>query len=293
MYKIAVLLTSFNRKQNTLDCIKSIYDQTAFQENEISIFLTIDGSTDGTTEAMKELFPDVNLFFGDGNLFWAGGMRFCYENAIKIKNDFDFILLLNDDTTLFPTAFEKLLKDYQSLDSNESILVGCTQGKNARLENDFTYGGKILLNNYDSTSKFILPNNKSPQICDLGNANIMLIPAITIKKIGFLSERFTHGIADYEYTLRAKKQGIKSFISSNFLGICHIGDNQVKNWKNSKTSTLKERLNYLHSPKGLAYKEYLFYIKTYFPYYFIHAWIFLWLKTLFPILWDTLKSGKK
>jgi GT2 family glycosyltransferase len=289
MNKLAILLTSFNRKENTLACIQSIYTQIN-PKFEYKIFLTIDGSTDGTEDAVKEQFPDVNLFFGDGNLFWAGGMRYCYENSKEIDSKFDYYLLLNDDTVLFNNAFEELFSDFDRLPSKESIMVGSTQGQNARLENNFTYGGKILLNNYNANAKFVLPNGESPQICHLGNANIMLVPAITIQKIGFLSDKFTHGIADYEYTLRARKYGISSYITSNFLGTCHIGDNQVKNWKNSSNSTLKERINYLYSPKGLAYKEYLFYIRTYFPIYFLHAWSFLWLKTFFPIIWDKLKK---
>lgn len=290
MHKIAILLTSYNRKENTLACIKSIYDQNNQLGNHFSIFLTIDGSTDGTAEAVKEQFPEVILFYGDGNLFWSGGMRFCYENTLNSETKFDSFLLLNDDTVLFPNALDELVNDLHSVNSPQSIIVGSTQGKNARLANDFTYGGKILLNNYNANAKFVLPNGESPQICHLGNANIMLIPAVTIQKIGFLSAKFTHGIADYEYTLRARKHGIPSYITSNFLGICHIGDNQVKNWKNSSNSTLKERINYLYSPKGLAYKEYIFYIKTYFPVYFIHAWSLLWLKTFFPFIWEKLKK---
>lgn len=290
MSEIAILLTSFNRRENTLACIKSIYDQTNPLGDNFSIFLTIDGSTDGTAEAVNEQFPEVNLFYGDGSLFWAGGMRFCYENALKKKHTFDFFLLLNDDTILFPEAMNGLLNDYKSLSSKGSILVGSTQGNNARLENNFTYGGKILLNKYNAASKFLLPNGSKPQICHLGNANIMLIPTVTIQKIGFLSDKFTHGIADYEYTLRARKHNITSYITSNFSGTCHIGDNQIYNWKNSKNSTLKERITFLYSPKGLAYKEYMFYIKTYFPLYYIHAWSFLWLKTFFPIIWDKLKK---
>ncbi len=289
MNKLAVLITSFNRKENTLACIQSIYDQVN-PNVEYKIFLTIDGSTDGTHTAVEATFPEVQLFFGDGNLFWAGGMRFCFDRIKQSGGEFDYYLLLNDDTVLFNNAFNGLLKDFQSLPSKESIIVGSTQGKNARLENNFTYGGKILLNKYNSKSKFVLPNKKTPQICHLGNANIMLIPNLVIKRIGFLSTQFTHGIADYEYTLRARKNKINSYISSDYLGICHIGDNQIYTWKSTTKSTLKERIDYLHSVKGLAYKEYMIYIKKYFPYYYPQSFIMLWAKTLFPVFWEKFKK---
>ena len=290
MAEIAIILTSFNRKEKTLSCLTSVYSQVN-SLNTFTFFLTDDGSTDGTSEAIKSNFPNVNIFRGDGSLFWAGGMRYGFEKSLEIKSDFDFYLLLNDDTILHSNAFDELILDYHKVNSEDAIIIGNTQGKNARVKNEeFTYGGKILLNNYNANAKFVLPNGKTPQICHLGNANIMLIPSTTIKKIGFLSNKFTHGIADYEYTLRAKKNKINTYISSNYLGICDIGNNQVKNWQDPKKSTLKSRIKYLYSPKGLAYREYMYYIKTYFPLYFPQAWLFLWLKTFFPIVWEKLKK---
>jgi len=288
MIEIAILITSFNRKDNTLDCLKSIYSQKSGIYNT-SIFLVIDGSTDGTLQAVSEQYPNVNIIQGNGSLFWAGGMRLCYSIASKSKK-IDHYLLINDDTVLFEDSFNYLLKDYSQLKIN-SILIGSTQGNNPIIEN-LTYGGRILVNSYNSKSKIVLPNNQNPQLCHLGNANIMLIPSAVIDFIGFLSDKFVHAIADYDFTLRAKKNGINSYISSKYLGVCHINDNQVKQWENGKKSSLKERVEYLYSVKGLSYNEYMFYIKKYFPLYVPKAWFLLWIKTIFPFLWDKLKKRK-
>ena len=287
MSKTAILLTSYNRKENTLACLESILKQKNYSNSKYSVFLVIDGSTDGTEESVREQFPFVNIINGDGSLFWAGGMRLCYKSVINTKENFDFFLLLNDDTVLFENAFEILVDDFKTINNQDAILVGSTKGNNGRI-NEFTYGGRLLLNNYNSKSKILIPNN-TPQICHLGNANILQIPSGVISKIGFLSNKFTHGIADFEFTLRAKKNNINSYISSQYLGICHIGDNQVKAWAN-KSCNLKDRINYLYSPKGLAYKEYLYFIKKYFPFYLAQAWTLLWIKTFFPFIWDKLKK---
>lgn len=289
MSEIAILLTSHNRKENTLNCLKSIYSQLNTVNNNYSVFLVIDGSTDGTLEAVNNSFPQIKTIKGDGSLFWAGGMRFCFEFVSNSGLKFDFFLLLNDDTILFNNALDQLYTDHLNLSADNSILIGSTEGKNPRIQK-FTYGGRLLLNKYNSNASIVIPNDTHPQLCHLGNANIMLIPSKTISKIGFLSSKFTHGIADFEYTLRAKKNGINSYIASTYLGICHIGNNQVKAWKSSKKSSLKERIDYLYSPKGLAYKEYLGYIRKYFPYYLPQAWLLLWVKTCFPFLWDKLKK---
>jgi len=40
----------------------------------------------------------------------------------------------------------------------------------------------------------------------------------------------------------------------------------------------------LYSVKGLAYKQYLHFIRKHFPLYLPQAWLSLWLKTIFPFL---------
>ena len=53
-YKIATLLTCHNRKEKTLKCLNSITAQhIPKQVGKIDVFLVDDGSTDGTSEAVK------------------------------------------------------------------------------------------------------------------------------------------------------------------------------------------------------------------------------------------------
>ena len=70
MQTIAILLTVFNRKQKTIDCLDTIADAFSKQLIPFSIyvFLTDDGSTDGTSEAINEKhysFP-IHISYGDG-----------------------------------------------------------------------------------------------------------------------------------------------------------------------------------------------------------------------------------
>jgi GT2 family glycosyltransferase len=124
--------------------------------------------------------------------------------------------------------------------------------------------------------------------CDLANANIMMVPMQIVKRIGILSEDYTHSIADFDYTLKAKKAGYKAVVVPGILG--HCTDDHGNNWKSSNVS-LRERISYLKSPKGLAYKEYLHFIKKHFPSHLPAAFIKLWLKTLFPVVWDKFKKS--
>ena len=52
--QIAVLITCFNRKEKTSNCLSSFYAST-FRENFVfDLYLVDDGSTDGTSEAVRK-----------------------------------------------------------------------------------------------------------------------------------------------------------------------------------------------------------------------------------------------
>jgi GT2 family glycosyltransferase len=282
--KIAVLLTTFNRKSKTLACLNSLKAQTLSDNIVIEVFLTDDASKDGTAEAVKQVYPDAHIFNGNGSLFWAGGMRNSWKQALV--HNFDYYLLLNDDTLLNNNALSTLLEisNAEFAENNKNaIIIGSTVDVST---GDISYGGRKL------SSKFRLKSYKvysqtNIMDCDLGNANIMLVPRQIVNQIGILSEDFTHGIADYDYTLRARKEGFKVIVAPGILGSCV--DDTKKNWKSSQTS-LKERITYLKSPKGLAYKEYLQFIKNHFPYDYPSTFCKLWMKTFFPFVWEAFKK---
>ena len=60
---VAVLLTVFNRKEVTLRGLDTLYAAMKPVEGEYSfdVFMTDDGCTDGTPEAVKERFPENRI----------------------------------------------------------------------------------------------------------------------------------------------------------------------------------------------------------------------------------------
>jgi len=253
-------------------------EQEAVPGMELTIYLVDDNSLDGTSEAVSIHYPSVIIIKGTGQLFWAGGMRTAWREALKAKSKFNYYLLINDDTFLFKNALKSIFDDKNSVADN-AILVGSIKDP---VTGKFSYGGRRLRNRYNIASVEVIPNNLSPQLCDLGNGNFMLISAKVVDKVGILSDQYTHGFADFEYTTKAKKAGIPSYISSSYLGEC-VNDFDPRT-KKLNTVSLKKRIEYLYSVKGLSYKEYLHFIRSYFPLYLPQAWLSLWIKTLLPPL---------
>lgn len=278
--QIAVLITCFNRKEKTLRCLKSVFEQDVHLPLRLTVFLVDDGSSDGTSDAVKSLFPSVILLSGDGNLFWAGGMRKAWKEALKLAK-FDFFWLVNDDTVLYPTALkELLLADERAL--NERGVSGLYSGSTVDPKSGkHSYGGEKLIKptNYAATAAF--PDG-TYQTCEFMNANILLVPATVVDKIGIFSEVYIQSIADYDYSMRAFRAGLPTWILPDYAGTCEYDHSK---YEEGSIPPLKKRLKTLFGAKGYSYKEFLHFIRTYFPGKYTNTLITLWFRTLFPRIW--------
>jgi len=280
--EIAVLLATFNRKEKTLSCLNSLFNQDIKTQLNLSVYLTDDNSSDGTAQEVNAKFPSVHVFNGNGSLFWAGGMRNSWGHACK--SNADYFLLLNDDTLLKQNCLMDLLA-YFKKNEEDAIIVGSTSDQ---LTGKISYGGHKLYHPKKVPCYNVFSETEYLE-CDMANANIMLVPRNIVNQIGILSSSFTHSIADFDYTLRAKKAGYKTIVAPGILGYC-IDDNLNEEKRNNRN--LRQRIAHLKSPKGLAYKEYMGFISTHFPSHKLKVMLKIWLKTLLPSLWLKLKKNK-
>lgn len=283
MTSIAILITCFNRKDKTLACLKSIYGQQGIEKYYVETFIVDGGSSDGTIDAVHEQYPQVHIELHDG-LFWAGGMRAAWKMADS-AGKFDYYWLLNDDTALKADCLEQLLKSEEQCQKEygkAGIIIGATCDNNG----NYTYGGIRLKNKKYSKGVRVKPTDKL-ELVDQANANIVLIPSEVYEKQGGFCEVYTHGLADFDYTLRANQNNIPVVLAPGYLGVCE--NDHGHSWK-SQNSSLRDRIKFLYSPKGLVYKEYLYYIRTFFPSEYYSAKFKLWMKTLFPIIWEKFKK---
>jgi GT2 family glycosyltransferase len=99
MVNVAVLLTCYNRVKTTLECLSCFYRSNKPPNTHFDIFLLDDNSPDRTGEIIKKTYPEIHVFYGTGNLYWNGGMRFIWKIAAK-SGVYDFYLLFNDDIIL-------------------------------------------------------------------------------------------------------------------------------------------------------------------------------------------------
>lgn len=282
-HSCAVLIACYNRKEKTINFLTSLTTQVAFDSLQPDIYLLDDGSADGTAAAVALKFPFVKVVTGTGSLFWAGGMRVIWNYAIAQK-EYSTFLLCNDDVQLLNGALQRLMQCYREVAGKGTVLIGSTLSPKS---NKMSYGGHVLYKLNRAAYYALKPHDTEAVPCHLGNANVFLVDALAVKTIGIFSDAYTHYLADYDYTLTAFKAGLNVLVAPGYYAYCE--DDHGVNWL-SASQPLKKRIAYLYNPKGLAYKEYLFYIKKHFPADYFGAFVKLWAKTLFPLIWDKFKK---
>lgn len=272
--KTAVLLTCYNRVAVTRECLTRLFAETLPEGIEINVFLVDDNSPDHTGELIKSAFPSVQVISGTGALFWCGGMRLAWATAAG-QYDYDYYLLLNDDTNLLPGALLKLWSDYRSIGENGIITAACCDA----VTGEFSYGGK-------TDSGPVIPCGE-PKPCRYTNGNLLLVSRQVYHAIGGLSKDFTHGIGDYDYGLRTLAAGFTCWTTSEYLATC--SDNLAMPWCDPKTP-LRRRLELLHSPRGLNLREYIIYRRRHWPYRWPLDWAKAYLRVLFTWFYHSLRN---
>ena len=277
--RIAVLLTVFNRKKQTILCLESLFRQEIPEGYSISVFLTDDGCTDGTTQAVLQQFPSkVNIIQGDGNLFWNRGMWTAWNIAAK-EYDYDFYLWLNDDTVLMEGALARLLVSSRA-NGDRAIIVGSTV--DTETHEILTYGGRGV----DGS----IPSCEGQDVeVDHFNGNIVLIPRTVYISLGNLDYYFTHSKGDFDYGMRARKAGIKMFQCGEILGECDAHPVTDK-WCDPRLP-LSTRWKCLKRPNGMPPNEsFHLNLKHYGLLSAIKVFFSIYLRCLCPQIW--VKAGK-
>lgn len=235
---IAVLMTCFNRRAQTLACVRSLFTQQQIPQLQLQLFLVDDGD-DGTGTAIAAEFPQVHVIQGNGQLYWAGGMRLAWQQALATQEcvnrddlnavsdaansrpTFAAYLWLNDDVELQQDALCRLWQSYQELQHHSEPLGALVGTVISRHSGHVSYGGRRQSSRWLplTLSPPLVPTEQS-QCCDFINGNICLISASGVETLGILSARFTHSMADFDYGLRLKAVGFSLWVAPGSYGYC-------------------------------------------------------------------------
>jgi GT2 family glycosyltransferase len=244
---IVALTTCHNRRALTLRSLADLHAQILPEGVTLLISIVDDGSSDGTGDAIRSAFPDVNIINGNGGLYWAGGMRYGWDQWVK-HQEFDALLVYNDDIRLNTNAIQELIATSRHARSVHGELVAVSGAFTDTDGQVVTYGG------YRQTSKWhrlrfsmVQPIGTPCQI-DTLNMNCALISAQSLREVGFLSHYFRHGGADMEFGIRLCKAGGSIWLTSSAIGTCER--NETENTSNREHIGYRELYRLLFGIKG-------------------------------------------
>ena len=247
MISIAVIMTVHNRKDKTLKCLNHLFSSHFSDNVKIVVYMTDDGSDDGTAEMVQKQFEQVRIIKGDGTLFWNRGMYTAWKEAAKSAHDYYF--WLNDDTFIFPDAIERLIA-VSIKNEDKAIVVGSTCSVDNK--DVITYGGT------GKNGKRIYSETQELS-CFYMNGNIVLIPDYVFKKVGFNDYHYRHALGDHDYGLMAIDRGIKVLVAPGIYGSCNAHDKKSV-WCDSNQPFNKRWRNFF-KPTGSNPFEFFYFRK--------------------------------
>ncbi len=206
--RVVIVSPVHNRREITLQCLRSL-ERADTRGLWVHKIIVDDGSTDGTSDAIKEAFPSVEVLHGNGDLWCFGAANLGIARALEL--DPDYVLLINDDA-VFDSKF--LVNMVKTAEFHKRSVVGgllLLWDQPHRVFQvaprwDTWYGG---WRHYQAQTVWTVP--REPFDVDLIVGNCMLVPVNAFREEGLFDERIPH-FADSEFTPRLKRRGWKLLI---------------------------------------------------------------------------------
>ncbi|MFN0140372.1 MAG: glycosyltransferase [Pyrinomonadaceae bacterium] len=202
--RIEVVAAVHNRKQITLQCLKSL-SRLNIDGLAVHSVIVDDGSTDGTSEAIRAEFPEVEIVQGDGSLWYTEGTNVGVRAALK--HDPDYVLMINDDS-VFDGDFLKYMAETAERHPRSvvgSLLLLWDQPHKlfqvAPVWNTWLGGWQ----HWYSQTVWTVPDR--PWKVDLIVGNCVLVPVDAFREAGLMNSKRYPNFGDAEFTPRLKRLG--------------------------------------------------------------------------------------
>lgn len=253
--RVVTVILNTNRRDDTLDCLTSL--RLNHYPNHHIIVLD-NASHDGSVEAIRAEYPEIEIISLADNLGYAGNNNVGIRAAMA--QDADWIFILNEDTILSPNCLELMVALGET---NPRIGIVGPLVYHFDEPNVIQSAGGQINNNWQSChlGQNVVDQGQfaTPQLVDWISGCAIMVRRAVIEQVGMLDERFYYYWEETEWCIRARR--------SNWLA---INVPQAKLWHKGV------RRNYTPSPTVTYYNtrnRLLFMMKHGAPFY---AWIVVW-----------------
>ncbi len=239
--ELSVIIVNYNVKHFLEQCLHSV--QNASKSIEMEIFVVDNNSVDGSSQLIKEKFPDIYFIENKENT----GFSKANNQAITLAKG-KYILLLNPDTVVEEDTFEKVISFMDTHPDAGGLGVKMIDGKGSFLPESkrglptpWTAFFKIfgLAKLFPKSKRFgkyhlsYLNENEINEVDVLSGA-FMLLRKSALDKAGLLDETFFMYGEDIDLSYRIQLEGYKNYYFPETTIIHYKGE-----------STKKGSLNYV------------------------------------------------
>jgi GT2 family glycosyltransferase len=195
------IILNTNRREDTLACLESISKSTYPKQKTLVLD---NASVDGSVEAIRLTYPEVQVLNLTKNLGYAGNNNVGIQEAMK--QGAEWVFILNEDTILAPDCLDQLINTAET-DPRTGIVGPMVYHHDE--PNVIQSAGVYINNNWRAfhigqnqidCGKFPIPRN-----VDAISGCAILIRRQVIEDVGFLDERFYYYWEETEWCLRARK----------------------------------------------------------------------------------------
>ncbi len=203
--KITAVVLNTNRKDDTLACLQAL---AASGYTALRVIVLDNHSTDGSVEAIRVAFPDVQVVAIEDNLGYAGnnnvGIRLALEQGA------DWVFVENEDTTVDPGFFDTLIAATRA-DPQIGVIgpVVYTFEPGRTISSG---GGRVRWAVADAENIAMGVEDVGQLVAgpvDFINGCGLLISREAIEKVGVLDESFFIYYEETDWCQRVRKSGFK------------------------------------------------------------------------------------
>ncbi|MGV2963545.1 glycosyltransferase family 2 protein [Paenibacillus sp. AGC30] len=210
----SIIIVNYNTRQLTLDCLASVYaTHTSYR---LEIIVIDNASHDGSVEAIREVYPSVQLIANNHNT----GFAVANNQGIKVAIG-RYILLLNSDTVIQPDTLQTMVgfmdrhpemgaSGCKVILPDGSLDKACKRGfPTPSASFYYAFGISRLFPDRPKFNQYQLghlsPDDEYPVDCLVGA--FMLVRRETIEQVGGLDETFFMYGEDIDWCYRIKEAG--------------------------------------------------------------------------------------
>lgn len=244
--ELSIIILNFNVKDLLLNCLDSIFESRG-KLDLWQVIVVDNASSDGSVEAVKSKFPQIELIENKENLGFAAG-----NNVGVKKAQAPVILFLNPDTVIKDHAIQKSL---EVLLSDPDIgALGCrVELPDGRLDYSCHRGFPTPWNSlaYFSGLSKLFPKSaifsgysasfldiSRPHEVDCISGTYLMVRKIAAEQIGFWHEGYFFNGEDIEFCYSLRERGWKIYFYPD-VSIIHFKGSSSGLWRTSATKVEK------------------------------------------------------